>query len=256
MAFLLMFQKFELIRKISEYELEDNKLSREVELVGKQIKSREKCMAAKREKTKRDASNFKNMFTQYLQMQTGLSSQTLLPTMIGSGGIGAMSPFINKCVQEILSSDQMAADRENLKALYEAKLNGTLVQNLDENNSVVAGKEWKINGTTTTFSNEQYNKISEIINNANYAQSMKMQENQMMTSQVNNMVSIWEEAEMARLDAEEEAMLEPLAEKERNLKMDKEWCEAELERLKAFKQSIDQKVAEDLKESVPKFGLA
>ena len=257
MNFLAVYQQFELIREISEVSKQDLELGREVGVVDKLIHSREKYMASERDMVKRNATNFKNTFTQILQMQTGLSSQTLLPTMLGgASGIGAISPFINKYVQDILSSDELDTNHKNLKALYEAKLNGTLVQNLDKNNNVVSGAEWKINGTQTTFSSDQYNKISEIINNANYAQSVKMQENQMMSSQVNNMVSVWEQEQLARLDAEEEAMIEPLAEKQRSLEMDKAWCEQELDRLKAFKESIDRQVADGLKESVPKFGLA
>jgi len=257
MNFLAVYQQFELIREISEVSKQDLELGREVGVVDKLIHSREKYMASERDMVKRNATNFKNTFTQILQMQTGLSSQTLLPTMLGgASGIGAISPFINKFVQDILSSEQMDKEHGDLKALYEAKLKGTLVQNLDSDGNVIPGQEWKIKDTNQIFSNVDYNKINEIINNANYAQSVKINENQAISSQFNNMVSVWEQEQLARLDAEEEAMIEPLAEKQRSLEMDKAWCEQELERLKAFKESIDRQVADGLKESVPKFGLA
>lgn len=105
------------------------------------------------------------------------------------------------------------------------------------------------------FTKEEVQAFYSALQRAQQMQSQaQMQANNMATQYENN-VSIWVEAQKAQLEAEQDAVLEPLNYEQTMLELDKELNDTKMTRIKAEMESYDQLVSEEAKNSAPTFGL-
>ena len=76
-----------------------------------------------------------------------------------------------------------------------------------------------------------------------------------MNTQYQQNVSIWLDSRKAELEAEQDAMLEPLSYQETMWELEKEQAELKLKRINAQLETYDQLLAQETEKSAPKFGL-
>ena len=91
--------------------------------------------------------------------------------------------------------------------------------------------------------------------NARMYQQQVQMDVQTKNQQYGNNVSIWLEAQKAQLEAEQDAVLEPLNYEETMMELEKTQAETRLQRINAQIQSYDQLVSQEAQNSAPKFGL-
>lgn len=207
----------------------------------------------------KQAQMAQSQFSVWAQNAAGLGTNGLNP--MNYGGAGGVSNFImqglsawaaqgtkDKDGNSIVSSDRAAA-------MLQAYQQGGFQANYEEGSTKPKeGAEWKdINGNT--YSAQEYQAFQGAYNQVNQMQSYAQMQVQQMSSQYQSNVSIWLEAAKSQLEAEQDAALAPLEEKETEMDLDKESCEAQLADAKARLESIKQACSEGIKDSAPTFGL-
>ena len=76
-----------------------------------------------------------------------------------------------------------------------------------------------------------------------------------MCTQYESNVSIWLDAQKAALEAEQDAMLEPLNYEETMLELEKEQKDTRLQRINEEIETYKQLVSQEVKNTTPTFGL-
>lgn len=259
MAFLmLLHEKMRLQRKVNKLTLQELRLSSRKERITKNISRVQKMYSSKMSQLEKQAQIMQSQFSVWAQNQAGLSTNGLNP--MNFGGAGGTSNFIMQGLsawaaqgtkidgKEIVSSDRAAA-------MLQAYQQGGFQANYGEDGKTpVKDAEWKdINGQT--YSNQEYQAFQGAYNQVSQMQSYRQMQVQQMSSRYQSNVSIWLEAAKSQLEAEQDMALAPLEEKETEMDLDKESCEAQLADAKARLESIKQACSEGIKDSAPSFGL-
>ena len=259
MAFLmLLHEKMRLQRKVNKLTLQELRLSSRKERITKKLSRMQKMYSSRMTQLENQARMAQSQFSVWAQNASGLGTNGINPYNFGAGGgitafiLQGLSQWATKGTtdnngNEIVSSDKAAA-------MLEAFRNGGFQQNVDDDGKLIPGAEYKdINGQT--YSAQEYQAFQAAYNGVQQMQGMRQMQVQQMSSQYQNNVSIWLEAQKAQLEAEQDAVLAPLEAEETDMDLEKESCEAQLADAKARLESIKQACSEGIKDSAPTFGL-
>lgn len=259
MAFLmLLHEKMRLQRKVNKLTLQELRLSSRKERITKNISRVQKMYSSKMSQLEKQAQMMQSQFTVWAQNASGLGSYGLNPyNYQGGGGVSqfilqGLSQWATQGTSDNSGNQIVTSDRA--AAMLEAFRNGGFQPNLDADNKQVKDAEYKdINGNTYTA--QEYQAFQSAYNSVQQMQGFRQMQVQQMSSQYQNNVSIWLEAQKSQLEAEQDEALAPLEEKETEMDLDKESCEAQLADAKARLESIKQACSEGIKDSAPTFGL-
>lgn len=263
MAFLmLLHEKMRLQRKVNKLTLQELRLSSRKERITKNISRVQKMYSSKMSQLEKQAQIMQSQATVFFQNQMGLGTQNQVfnPYNMGS----SITSFVaNQMLGSLLNGGKniempdgnggktsVSFDQDKFNNMMSEYMTGGLKEQIGDDNK----------GTGKYGSNGQYEKadvqafmqaMTAAQNNQSQAQAMCSQ----MSSQYQSNISVWLEAAKSQLEAEQDMALAPLEEKETEMDLDKESCEAQLADAKARLESIKQACSEGIKESAPTFGL-
>ena len=100
----------------------------------------------------------------------------------------------------------------------------------------------------------EVNAFLQAVQKAQQGEAMNKNKANELSTLYDNNVDTWAEAEKARIEQQEDEVLEPLSFDQTMLEMEKEQLELKLEELKERKKASDDQVKEGVKDMVPKFG--
>ncbi len=237
MAFLmLLHEKMRLQRKVSQLTYKQLRASSRKEKVTKQIEKIQKLYSKREAQIDKTAEMGKSQFRVGIMQSLGIVCQGLNPMAFGQ--MGGSSMFANMKYSELANE----VGTENLQAV----MSGALMQK--------DGQYVNADGSIS-ISPEDYNKIYSGIQGIRMQESQQNYIAQMMQTQYEQNVSIWQEAAKAQLEAEQDAALGPLQEQETEWDMEDQSMQVQLEDARARLQNIQQALSEGIKDSAPKFGL-
>ena len=259
MAFLmLLHEKMRLQRKVNKLTLQELRLSSRKERITKNIARVQKMYSSKMSQLEKHAQIMQSQATIFFQNQMGLGTQNQAFNPANLSG-GVTSFVLNNAKSLFEGGVPIGEKDENgtyekllqeysagtLKAAYES--DGTTLKKDSD------GKQ--MYGANGDISENEYKAFMMSMNQAQNNQSQAQAMCSQMSSQYQSNMSIWLEAEKARLESEQDMALAPLEMKETEMDLDKESCEAQLADAKARLESIKQACSEGIKDSAPTFGL-
>ena len=106
-----------------------------------------------------------------------------------------------------------------------------------------------------TLDGATYQKIQAGIAQVRQMESYQSYQTQMLQSQYQTNVSIWEEAMKAELEAEQDEVLAPLQEQEEEWDLESQSAEVQLQDARARLDAIKEALKDGIKDSAPTFGL-
>lgn len=264
MALLLaMFQKLRLKREYNQCALKATTFSSKISRVEKNIQRAQK--------------RYTSLFAQIDSQAKMMTSQAKMAIQNGFGlgvngtsgltSIGGMSGFVmNTMAAGLAQASSWFLDKDKIPIIDD--MDDATIQKLMQLYMQTGGRmnpDEAVEGENNTktvetfnggeFTKEQVNAFMAALQRAQQMQSQaQMQANNMATQYENN-VSIWVEAQKKQLEAEQDAVLEPLNYEQTMLELDKELNDQKMTRLKAEMESYDQLCSEEAKNSAPTFGL-
>lgn len=250
MALLLaVFQKMKLVREKNQLVLEQTSYSSQLSRVQKNIERSQKRYTSLFAQLESKAKTLTNNANVYFNNMMGGYSMNM-------NNYSGMNGFVANAMMSIFSGNGIAVKEQDGTISY---------KNLTAGTGEVMLQEFYANGGFAqkedgTYGDGGYSK--EDIQIFNQAKSMAAQMQQQMQMQVQtaqqnyaNNVSIWLEAEKAKLQAEQDSCLDALSYEETMLELEKEQRDIRLKRIEQEIQSYDQLVSNEAQNSAPKFGL-
>lgn len=267
MAFLLLLhEKMRLQRKVNKLTLRECQMANKKERITKNIKRIQDMYSKKQTYLQKQADLLSKQFTTSIQDSMGLGTQgqmfnpysggltsfvvnqigTLLSNKDGfkvkdKDGNETTVSFANDRIQQMMQAQYGGG----LKAVYEKGSDGkdtSVVKNYVDNQQ----NEYSIN---------EYNLFQSAVQQAQMMQSQAQSMCQRMSNQYTQNISVWLEAEQAKLEEEQDAALLPLEMQETEYDLERESCEVQLADAKARLESIKQACSEGIKDSAPTFGI-
>ena len=242
MAFLmLLHEKMRLQRKINKLTAKQLLASSRKERVAKQIERIQKMYSKKEKQIENAVKTGSSMFKANILQQFGLGTQGMGP-MSYCGGTSIFSQ------QEMTNmANQIGVPVEAVQAVYMGQVEREKdAEGNYTDNFTVAGQN---------LDKDQINKIQAGLQFIRQQESMRSYGAQMMQTQYDQNISIWEQAAQAQLEAEQDAVLAPLSEQENDWDMESQTCETLLADYRARLEGINQAISQEQKEHAPKFGL-
>lgn len=191
------------------------------------------------------------------QMGLGLQNQAFNPWNMSGGGI---TSFVLNQMGGMLASGQIPKDKDNkfgaidnarFQEMLQDYYTGGLQQQKDAEGNLIEGKY----GSNGQFSKDEVTAFKMAMQAAQQNQSQAQMMCQQMSTNYQQNVSIWLEAQKAQLEAEQDAALAPLEAEQTDMELDKEAVETQLAYAKERLQNIEQACSEETKNAAPKFGL-
>ena len=109
--------------------------------------------------------------------------------------------------------------------------------------------------TGISLTEAQYQQIQAGITQVRQMESYQSYQSQMLQSQYQTNVSIWQQAMKAELEAEQDEALAPLQEQEEEWDLESQSAEVQLQDARARLDSIKEALKDGIKDSAPTFGL-
>lgn len=235
MALLLaMYQKMKLVReqnqlsyKLANYTTKVDRIHNNITRVQKRYESLFKRLE---QQSKRAETNAKQYWTNIANCGSfGGGMGSMIGGMLG----GSMGSMVGGVAGNLIASI-FETNNIDYKTQMEAFNNGTMT---DEEKA--------------TFT-KQYNQAQQI---ANYTMQQQQQwANNMMQQAITN-IQAKLECDQAALEAEQEAVIQPLEYEETMMELDKQQTEDRLARIKANLESYKQLASDEAKNAAPTFGL-
>ena len=233
---MLLHEKMRLQRKVSQLTYKQLRASSRKEKITKQIENVQKLYTKREAQIDKTVEMGKSQFRAGILQSLGIGCQGLNPMAFGQ--MGGTSLFANQKYSEL--ANEVGADK------LQAVMSGALTQK--------DGQYVTADGSVS-ISPEDYNKIYSGIQGIRMQESQQNYMAQMMETQYNQNASIWHEAAKAQLEAEQDAALMPLHEKETEYDLEDQSCRAQLEYAKAELENIKQELSQSIKDSAISFGL-
>ncbi len=261
MALLLaMYQKMRLIREKNQLVLDQTKVSSKLSRVQKNIERTQK----------RYTSLFANLDSQAKMMQS--QAKIGIQNMFGLGlnnnsmlNYGGMTGFVMNVVGGMMQqggfkykdsegaeqtlAGMSQADIQKMMAEY-MQNGGKFTPKADPDNE---GKY--LQNQYENWNPEQVQAFMVAIQQGQMAQQQQQFNAQQMCQQYESNVSIWLDAQKSALEAEQDAMLEPLNYEETMLELEKEQKDTRLQRINEEIETYKQLVSQEVKNTTPTFGL-
>lgn len=271
MALLLaMYQKMRLIREKNQATYDLTKYSSKLDRVTKNIERVQK----------RYTSLFAQLDSQAKQMQSNATVQ--LQNMAGIGNncvninsYSGMNGFIYNVMSDIFKNGITGRKDRDGQPLDDIKLGSDLFKRMYTEYMQNGGQFAKVykegaDGKKTTefetdengnpkyqggYSHEEVQAFFQAYQAGQMQQTQAQNWVNNATQQYGNNVSIWLENAKAQLEAEQDAVLEPLNYQETMWELEKTQAEAKLKRINDQLDSYDQLVSQESEKSAPTFGL-
>ena len=236
---MLLHEKMRLQRKVSRLTLKQAQAGNRKERVTKQIERIQKMYSKKEAMIDRMVKQGASMFRYGIMQQFGIGTQGLNPMAFGQLGGSSM-----------LAQQQYAQLATKYGAdVIQAMMSGSVQQN--QNGDYVNAQGTVVDGITK----DNYQEIYTAIQGVRMMESQASYAAQMMQSQYESRVSIWEEAMKAQLEAEQDEALAPLQEQEEEWDQESQSAEVQLQDARARLESIKEALKDGIKDSAPTFGL-
>lgn len=262
MAFLLLLhEKMRLKRQVNKLTLKQCRYGSRLDRMTKNIERVQKMYAKKQSYLQKQAQIMQSQATVFFQNMMGVGAQNQMfnPScyQYGTAGMTTAAAQImanwqggNKWTDNDKVEHELGSDRA--QALWQAYMSGQLVPEKDSNGNVVSGS-YTLNGEKVAP--EEYAALQNAMQMANAQVQQRQMYAQSMSTQYQNNVSIWLEAQEAQLEAEQDEALAPLEAEQTDMELEKESVETQLAYAKERLQAIEQACSEGIKDSAPKFGL-
>lgn len=268
MAFLLaMYQKMRLTREKNQATFDLTKYSGKLTRVQKNIERQQKLFTSKLakidEQAKRMQSQAKSIFLNAAGLGTGNYSNVTNPY-----GFTGMNGFVVGVMQSMFAQGITEQKDSKGKVVVEARTLGTdLFQKMYseymsnggnfkpqmENNQQKKDANGKL--LWENFDDADVKAFNQALYTAQQQQTRAQGWASNMTTMYEQNVSIWVDAAKAEIEAQQDAVLEPLTYQETMWELEKTSAETKLERIKAELESYNNLCKEEIQNSAPKFGL-
>lgn len=262
MAFLLLLhEKMRLKRKVNTMTLRQVRVSHRKERMTKKIAQVQKMYANRLTQLEKQASIWTKQAQMSIYNGFGLGTQNQLfnPMSAMSGGSMLNSCFMN-ALGGILGGlkDSSDAPKGAKDANYKDIMNAYMSNDLKPNYK--KGADGKETSDIESYGSGKFDVDAVKAFQAAYQQAGQYQQYaqwqaQQMSSMYESNVSVWVEAQRMAIEEEQEKMLLPLQAEEEDLDLENESLEAQLQDARARLESLEQACSQEIKDSVPKFGL-
>ena len=249
MAFLLLLhEKMRLKRKVNTMTLRQVRVSHRKERMTKKIAQVQKMYANRLTQLEKQASIWTKQAQMSIYNGFGLGCQNQMFNPMSGG----MTSFVYGMMQSAFKSDAFKKEHGELdfeKMMTDYGTTG-LKQKTDKDGKPIEGKYGD-----NEYTKEQVEAFQKAMMASQQMQSQAQFQAQQMASMYESNVSVWIEAERMRIEEEQEEMLLPLQAEEEDLDLENESLEAQLQDARARLESLEQACSQEIKDSVPKFGL-
>ena len=268
MAVLLaMYQKMRLTREKNQATYDLTKFSGKLSRVQKNIERQQKLFTSKLakidEQAKRMQSQAKSIFQQMAGLGTGNYSNISNPY-----GFTGMNGFVAGVMQNMFAQGIAEQKDSNGNIVVQARTLGTDLFGRMYSEYMSNGGKFK-----PQLENNQQKKDAngnplwenfddadvKAFNQALFTAHQQQQQQQGLASHLSSMydqnVSIWVDAAKAEIEAQQDAVLEPLNYQETMWELEKTSAETKLERIKSELESYNNLCKEEIQNAAPKFGL-
>ena len=260
MAFLLLLhEKMRLKRQVNKLTLKQLRYGSRLDRMTKNISRVQKMYSSKMTQLEKQAQILQNKASVFFQDSMGLGMQNQAFNPWNPGGCG-VTTFVLKQMGGMLASGQIPKDKDNKfgainnarfqEMLQDYYTNG-LAQQKNEDGNVIPGQY----GSNGQFTEDEVKAFKIAMNAAQQNQSQAQMTCQKMTTQYQENINVWLEAQKANLETRQDEVLAPLEAEQTDMELEKESIETQLAYAKERLQSIEQACSEGIKDSAPKFGL-
>ena len=263
MSYVAMYQKFRLIRERNQLEIKQVGYSSKLARIEKNITNKQKYYQGLFKKIEQQATNFKNQAKMGFQSIFGLGQGSVNPlNYSGTNGfvLNNMYQMLQAGVQEY---DDKGNPVEGSKYTFDCDLNTAMMYYQQYGGPKQAYEDGKAlyedDGRTPIYEGGITAKDAQYLNMVfrsaqnNYQQAQMMM-NQACTNYETN-ISIWQEAQEAQLQAEQDSVIGALEYEQTIMEIDNTYCEQRLARIKQEIESYDGLIKDRNEKNVPKFGL-
>ena len=246
---LLMYQYLRTKREVNKLTLRQIKASRRKDRLGKNIERVQKMYAARIKNVENNAKALCAQSKTGIQTLCGLGANDFNPY-----NYGGMTTFVAGLMNGILSNQDFLTNHNLASGIDIARYQQAYIE---------TGGTFKIlsaDGTESTYpdgiTEAGVNAYRAAMYQAQQQQAMQQQMCNQMISAYENNVSIWQDAQIAALEEEQDAALSPLEFEQTMWELEEETTATELEKKKQDMQNYKEALAEAAKDSAVSFGLA
>lgn len=261
MALLLaMYQKMKLVREKNQLQYDQIKYSNKLSRVEKNIERQKKRFTSLFAQLESQAKQMQSQATVYFQQFNGIGTNNY--SNLNPAGFTGMNGFVANIIGNMLTQGGYKYKDSSGKEQTLGSLSPDRIQEM-MNEYMSNGGQFRRkldtnNNATNEFENfkpEEVAAFMSAMQTGNMQQQQAQQWANSMNTQYAQNVSIWLEARKAELEAEEEAVMEPLNYEQTMMELEKESAELRLKRIESELQNVDQLVSQEAQNSAPKFGL-
>ena len=260
MALLLaMYQKFRLIREKNELVLKQASYSSKLNRIEKNIERTQKLYTSRIEKLKQDATSFQNNASIFFKNMVGMGANSVDPY-----NYSGINGFVSNAMAQMLlgqgvtigqNSDGSPITKGLDQNTFQSIMNqyctcGPLAAYKDAD-----GKNRYGNKDGFNCSEEEYQIFMQAKNIATQNQSMIQRQANEASVQYSNNVSIWLEAQLAEVEAEQDAALGALNYEQTMMELSKTQADSRLKRIQTELENYEQLPSQEAEKSAPTFGL-
>lgn len=249
MAFLLLLhEKLRLKRKVNTMTLRQVRVSHRKERMTKKIAQVQKMYANRLTQLEKQASIWTKQAQMSIYNGLGLGCQNQMFNPMSGG----MTSFVYGMMQSAFES-------EDGKKKFGGATFQEMMTEYQKNGLSQYKKDGKLQdnkfGENGQYSKDQRDAFFTAMQASQSMQSQAQFQAQQMSSMYESNVSVWVEAERMRIEEEQEEMLLPLQAEEEDLDLENQSLETQLTDARARLESLEQACSQEIKDSVPKFGL-
>ena len=267
MALLLaMYQKMRLVREKNQLTLDQTKVQSRKKTVQANIKTTQKRFTSMIENIKAQAKNASNQASIWANQNAGLGmGNNFNPWAFGNN---SLSQFIMSGMNAWVQQNQDAGDRgiSNASDIFSAYQTGGTFKARTNENGEYLDKDGNVTKNQNDYVMEsqdgsvscsvaEWQEFQKAMQQCQYQQNVTQSQVQQWTSNYQSQISIWEQEQIAMLDAAQDEALEPLNYEDTMLDLESSQNEIRLEQIKAELQSYESLVKDEIQNTTPKFGL-
>ena len=271
MAFLmLLHEKMRLQRKVNTLTYKQLRAANKKERITKNIERLQKFYDKKSNNLQNQAKMMQSQANIFFQNMAGVGAQNQMfnPFCYQNGSAGmttATAQIMSSWFTDVANNpdkykykdsegNDKQLDSTKAQKLWEAYCSGQLQPEKDSDGNITDANKYVL-PDGTPVERQELQMLQNAMNLANNQVQQRQFSAQQMSSQYQNNVSIWLQAQEAQLEAEQDAMLLPLKAEESEMDLERESYEMQLADAKARLDGIKQACSEGIKDSAPTFGL-
>jgi hypothetical protein len=254
-----MYQKMRLIREKNQLVLDQTKFSSQIKRIEKNIANQNKRYSSLFTQLENQAKMMQSNAQMFFQSMSGLGCGSVNP-MDYTGLNGFVTNFmgnmlVNQGVQLTKDGTPHTMGSEMYQTLMDHYMSngGNFIPVYEDDGKTPK----KINGVVQYegFTADDVTAFTRAMQAAKLQQDQTRLMVQNANTQYGNNISIWLEAEKARLEAEQDAVLSPLNEQQTMLELEKEQTDARLTRINSELEIYKELCSQEAKNTAPTFGL-